>query len=87
MAPATKRKLIDIKQPVFQILSLEAERESVSLKRLIENKLEEAAIQYSARNAGNLEISPNIRRLIGSAKPAQDLAQIEDDRLQYILSK
>ena len=44
-------------------------------------------MQYSARNAGNLEISPNIRRLIGSAKPAQDLAQIEDDRLQYILSK
>ena len=87
MKLATKRKLIDIKQPVFQILSLEAEKESISLKRLIENKLEEAAMQYNLRNAGNLEVSPNIRRLIGSAKPAKDLAEIEDDRLQYILSK
>lgn len=64
MAPATKRKLIDIKHPVIQILSLEAEK-----------------------NAGNLEVSPNIRRLIGSAKPVKDLTEIEDDRLQYILSK
>ena len=87
MAPATKRKLIDIKQPVFLILSREAEEKSVSLKRLIEEMLEQAALQYSSRQAGEKELSPNIRRLIGSAKPAQDLAEIEDDRLQYILSK
>lgn len=75
MAPATKRKLIDIK------------KKSISLKRLIENKLEEAAREYNSCNAGNLEVSPNIRRLIGSAKPVKDLTEIEDDRLQYILSK
>jgi len=29
----------------------------------------------------------DIRRLIGSAKPVKDFTEIEDDRLQYILSK
>lgn len=85
--PATKRKLIDISQPVFQILSIEAEENSVSLKRLIEDMLEQAALQYSARQARGSAISPRIRRLIGSAKPARNLTEIEDDRLQYLLSK
>lgn len=76
------RKLIDLKPSVFDALSLEAAREGVSLKRFIESVLEKTCI--STRN----EVSPGIRRLIGSALPKNaDYSKIEDDRLQYLLSK
>lgn len=63
MAPATKRKLIDIKHPVIQILSLEAEKKSISLKRLIENKLEEAAREtHYVLLSGIIRIEPSLMR-------------------------
>lgn len=76
------RKLIDIKPDVFDSLSLEAARKGVSLKRFIEDLLENACPRQAA--FGNSSIG----RLIGSAKPKHiDLSAIEDDRLQYLLSK
>lgn len=74
------RKLIDIKPDVFESLSLEAARKGVSLKRFIEDLLENACPRQTA--FGNSSIG----RLIGSAKRI-DLSAIEDDRLQYLLSK
>ena len=85
---SSKRKLIDIKQPVFQLLSQEANERQISLKRLIEDMLDKAARQYEERRRNEMAISPVIRQLIGSAKPAgRAVSEIEDDRLQYILSK
>lgn len=84
-----KRKLIDIKMPVFQTLSEEAVRQDVSLKRLIENMLETAAREIN-REYGNavIAMNPKIRRLIGSAKPkGKMLADTQDERLKYLLSK
>ena len=79
----SRRKLIDIKQPVFQALSLEARKKNVSLKKYIEDMLENAV--YSGMDSS---ISPAIRRLIGSANPTgYDVSRIDDERLQYLLSK
>lgn len=79
---AAHRKLIDIKPAVFESLSLEAAREGVSLKRYIEEMLEKACPRPEVnRNNG-------IGRLIGSAIPKDvDIYSIDDDRLQYLLSK
>ena len=76
------RKLIDIKPAVFDSLSLEAARHGVSLKRFIEDLLESACPrQEVSRESG-------IGRLIGSALPKNgNVYSIEDDRLQYLLSK
>ena len=84
-----KRKLIDIRKPVFEALSEEARRQDVSLKRLIENMLEAAAKEIDRENNKSLvSVNPKIRRLIGSAKPqGRSLAELQDDRLQYLLSK
>lgn len=79
---AAHRKLIDIKPNVFDALSLEAQKKGVTLKRYIEDLLENACPRSPVH--GHSSIS----RLIGSAKPKHvDLAAIEDDRLQYLLSK
>jgi len=76
------RKLIDIKTSVFEELTLQAQDRGISLKRYIENLLEETCL--SRKSA----YSPGISRLIGSARPKGiDLSSIEDDRLQYLLSK
>ena len=76
------RKLIDIKPAVFESLSLEAERQGISLKRHIENILEEACPRKKVGGASG------ISRLIGSALPSGgDIESLSDDRLQYLLSK
>ena len=78
----THRKLIDIKPAVFESLSLEAAKKGVSLKRHIENLLEESCPKRG------ISTSSGIGRLIGSALPSTgDISAIEDDRLQYLLSK
>ena len=77
-----KRKLIDITGPVFETLSRQAHREGVSLKKYIETLLENAC---PPKPVGN---SSGIYRLIGSALPQEgDLSSLDDDRLQYLLSK
>lgn len=77
-----KRKLIDIKPAVFDALSIEASRQGVSLKRFIENLLEQSCPPVKA------PVSPKIQKLIGSAVPKDGkLERIQDDRLQYLLSK
>ncbi|MBQ6198596.1 MAG: hypothetical protein IJK44_05120 [Bacteroidales bacterium] len=79
------RKLIDISSESFKVLSNDAYRQSVSLKKYIENMLESRAREIEARN---LNVSPSIMRLIGSALPANGrIEDIDDDRLQYLLSK
>ena len=81
MEQAVHRKLIDIKPSIFEALSLEAVRQGVSLKRYIEDLLEKACPRRKVPESG-------ISRLIGSALPkGKDLSAIDDDRLQYLLSK
>lgn len=81
------RKLIDIKAPVFYALSAEASKKKVSLKRLIEDMLEKAAGEHDASEGGTFA-SASVARLAGSAKPGKMAPEmIDDDRLQYILSK
>ncbi len=83
-----KRKLIDISPSVFETLSLEAQLRQTSLKRLIESMLEEAAAEMDVEHIRLRSRNSGIRRLIGSAKPqGKDLSEMEDDRLQYLLSK
>lgn len=83
-----KRKLIDISQSVFETLSEEARRQQISLKRLIESMLKSAAAEIEREHPRPLTVNDKIRRLIGSARPqVKDLSEIQDDRLQYILSK
>lgn len=81
-ATTMHRKLIDIRRDVFISLSLEAEKKGISLKKYIENLLEEACPRREEK------ISTGIGRLIGSARPDKGkLSEIKDDRLQYLLSK
>ena len=80
-----KRKLIDLRIPVFESLSQAAVRERVSLKRYIENLLEEEARRNTTDQA---TYSSSVAKLIGSALPKKGkVSDIRDDRLQYILSK
>ena len=86
MQVETTRKLIDIKAPVFNSLSLKAKRKGVSLKRYIEDLLEEDAYEkHRAAPAGVTD--EKILSLIGLAKPSLRPSDLEDDRLQYILNK
>ena len=81
------RKLIDLRSSVFETLSMDAGRQNVSLKKYIENMLDERA-RVLDEQPRNLNVSPAIFRLIGSAKPASGkIEEIEDDRLMYLLSK
>ena len=85
MNNAPLRKLIDLKQPVYYALSKEAAGKSISLKKHIESLLEDhtQVLLHQKKN-----YSPIVRRLIGSAKPANmDISSNEDERLQYLLSK
>ena len=86
MQAETTRKLIDIKAPVFNCLALKAKRKGVSLKRYIEDLLEEDAYEeHRAVPAGVTD--EKILSLIGLAKPTIRPSDLEDDRLQYILNK
>lgn len=83
-----KRKLIDIPGPVFDVLSMESQRRQVPLKRLIESVLSETAVQLETAYLQESPGSSLLGKLIGSAKPkAGRLEDIQDDRLQYLLSK
>ena len=86
-AVVSKRKLIDIRMPVFSVLSLQASKDGVSLKKYIENLLEaEAEQRRPAVPTGVTD--PRILSLIGVAKNAVENKEAEsDERLQYILSK
>ena len=86
MQAETTRKLIDIKAPVFNSLTLKARRKGVSLKRYIEDLLEEdASTEHRAAPAGVTD--GKVLSLIGLAKPSIRPSDLEDDRLQYILNK
>jgi len=86
MHEAVTRKLIDIKAPVFRTLSNKARREGVSLKRYIENLLEqEASAEFHDVPEGVTDT--RILSLIGIAKPSVPTESIEDEKLHYILSK
>ena len=81
------RKLIDLSAPVFETLSMDAGRQNVSLKRYIENLLNERA-KLLNDTASSLKISPSVFRLVGSALPSKGKVEdIADDRLRYLLSK
>lgn len=81
------RKLIDLSGPVFTILSMDAGRQRIPLKRYIENLLDERAKVLSSK-ADALDISPRVLRMVGSALPKEGkVDEIEDDRLEYLLSK
>ena len=80
------RKLIDIKPPVFQALSRKAQRQGVSLKRYIENLLETDSLLDKPASVEGVSDS-RILSLIGMAKPVIHHDKVEDERLQYILSK
>lgn len=86
MTTESTRKLIDIKAPVFRTLTLKAKRKGVSLKRYIEDLLEaDAHVEHRAAPEGVTD--GKILSLIGLAKPSIRPADLEDDRLQYILNK
>lgn len=86
MQTSSTRKLIDIKAPTFRSLSHKAARKGVSLKRYIENLLEES-VKDDELPATDGVTDPKILSLIGIAKPAVPLGDMDDDKLQYILSK
>ena len=83
---AAHRKLIDIDQSAFATLSVEAKGRNMSLKKYIEMLLEEESARI--RKKKSIKASPRILALVGSAKPiGKDVSSIDDDRLQYLLSK
>lgn len=85
-AQLSKRKLIDLRGPVFDSLSREAKYRGVSLKKYIETVLEEEALRLG-ENAFPGVRDPGILGLVGVARNLVDISNPEDDRLQYILSK
>ena len=83
--PNTRRKLVDIKPDVFNVLADKARRRDVSLKRYIEDLIE--------RDAGSSDVvvpegvtSQKIISLIGIARSGAHL-DWEEERLKYLLSK
>lgn len=88
MGAAVKRKLIDIKPGVFESLQYKAQRKSISLKRYIEELIEKDAAEEGLPVIAGVT-DPRILRLIGIAKPknGETIENLEDERLQYILSK
>ena len=79
------RKLIDISPDSFRVLSSAASKQNISLKKYIENMLDSKAREMEATS---LNVSPAVLRLIGSALPVEGrIEDIDDDRLQYLLSK
>ena len=83
-----KRKLIDIRMPVFETLSMEAQRTHVSLKKLIETMLETTAEEIRQRDHSVTPQSEMLRRLVGSAKSERfSPEELEDERLKYLLAK
>ena len=80
------RKLIDIKAPVFRVLSGKAQKRGVSLKRYIEDLLDADSREGRAHAPEGVS-DPKILSLIGVAKPVQPSEVVDDDRLTYILSK
>ena len=86
MNRSATRKLIDIKPSVINALKIKARRKGVSLKRYIEDLLEEDSnkdILHVPEGVSNAKVIA----LIGVAKPSVDVDMIDDERLQYILSK
>ena len=86
METAVKRKLIDIKPDVFDSLTIMARERGVSLKKYIEDLLEE---ESHKRESG---IPPSVKDariigLLGIGKRAVAALDASDDRAQYILSK
>lgn len=83
-----KRKLIDIRMPVFETLSKEAQRTNVSLKKLIETLLEATAEEIQQHEVSATPQSEMIRRLVGSARSEQfSPEELEEERLKYLLAK
>ena len=84
----TIRKLIDIKAPIMSRLSIKAAARGVSLKKYIENLLEENAADISRDEKLTKITSSKIRNLVGIAQlHNRERSNTEDERLQYILSK
>ena len=83
---ATKRKLIDLSEPVFDVLSMQARQEGVSLKKYIEKLLEDEAERRRPAIPADVT-DPRILSLVGIAKNGLSTAAADDERLQYILSK
>ena len=86
MQGAATRKLIDIKMSVFEALSRKARLKGVSLKRYLEDLLEEDS-RHGDNPVPEGVSDEKIIYLIGIAKPSVPLDPIEDERLKYILSK
>ena len=83
----SKRKLIDLSEPVFTSLSMQARQEGISLKKYIEKLLEAEAERRRPAVPADVN-DPRILSLVGIAKNGLSTAATEDDeRLQYILSK
>ena len=86
MQGTTTRKLIDIKNPTFRVLSIKAKKKGVSLKRYIEDLLEEDA-SPKEKPAPDGVTAERVLSLIGIAKPSILPEDIDDERLNYIISK
>lgn len=85
-ANTTRRKLIDLRTPVFDALSVQAKKRGVSLKKYIETVLEEDAAQHRAPAPASVT-DARILGLVGIARSLALSADPEDERAQYILSK
>jgi macrodomain Ter protein organizer (MatP/YcbG family) len=83
-----KRKLIDIRMPVFETLSEEAQRTNVSLKKFIESLLEMKAEEIRQNEISVTPPSDLLRKLIGSARTEPCTPEeLEEERLKYLLAK
>lgn len=85
-AATIKRKLIDIRPSVFEKLSIKAGRKGVSLKRYIENILEQDSEDVETLAPAGVS-SNKVISLIGAAKGSAADVNWEEERLKYLLSK
>ena len=85
-AATIKRKLIDIRPSVFEKLSIKAGRKGVSLKRYIENILEQDSEDIETLAPAGVS-SGRVLSLIGAAKGTAADVDWEEERLKYLLSK
>ena len=85
---AATRKLIDINGPVMHRLSIKAANAGVSLKKYIENLLEEDSLSEGPYTTVPGVTSPRVLGLVGIARSIKKgLSHPEDEKLNYILSK
>ena len=83
-----QRKLIDLSPGVLRVISRKARSHSMSCKKYIEALVEQDALKDEAFSAIPEDVTdPVLLSLVGIARKPSQEEMVQDERMDYILSK